>query len=116
MTIQFSAQIDDIKALKDRTLRVKLDTQEMSSEDMSKLFDYLNEYKQIWVALADVPVKPEDIDIKEIKGDSDKTPSQRLRSRMFVYYKENFKKEEGFNDWYASALDKIGNQYLSKLD
>ena len=52
----------------------------------------------------------------EIDRDLTKTPSQRLRSRLFVYYKETKKTEKGFNSWYADALDQIGNSYLEKLN
>lgn len=54
--------------------------------------------------------------LPEITVEKDeKSPSARLRARMFVYYKEKFGKTEGFYEWYASSLDKVGQQYLDKL-
>lgn len=114
--IQFSCQIEQVKANKDRTLTVKLETQELAPEDTARIFALME--RQIWCALAEVDIKAEDLDIPEsvpeFKGD--KTPSQRLRSRMFVYYKETHGNTEGFKNWYENALEKLGGQYLDKLN
>lgn len=114
--IQFSSIIDSVKANKDRSLTIKLETQELDAEDTSRIFSLMG--LQIWNCMAEVPVKDDDLDvpesIPEFKGD--KTPSQRLRDRMFVYYKETKGKTDGFREWYESALEKIGGAYLDKLN
>lgn len=115
MIIQFSALIDSVKANKDHTIMIKLETQELSPDDTSKIFEQMG--KQIWVGLADVALKVQDLNIPESMTEiNEKTPSQRLRDRMFVYYKETHKDDSGFRSWYEAALEKIGTQYLKKLD
>lgn len=115
MKLQFSAIIDNIKANKDRTLAIKLETQEMLPEETANIFGQMT--KQIWVCMAEVPIAPDDLDIPEsITEQGDKTPSQRLRARMFAYYKETHKDTSAFRAWYDQALDKIGNEYLKKIN
>ena len=115
MIIQFSAQIDGITSKKDKTLSVKLGTQELVAEETAKIFEHQGH--QIWVAIAESSVKEEDLNIPETLSDLDKkTPSQRLRDRMAVYYKETNDSFEGFDDWYKKALEKIGQNYLDKLN
>ena len=111
--IQFSAQIDSAKANNDRTLSLKVDTQELSSEDTAQIFSLFQ--KQIWIALAETNITREQLNIPEVVEDMDKkSPSQRLRDRMFVYWKE--KKVGGsFDNWYKAQLEKLGENYLSKV-
>jgi len=113
MIIQFSASIEEIKRNKDKTLRLKVDTQELDPDESSKIFELQD--AQIWIALAEVPLKAEQITIPESVDEFDrKTPSQRLRDRQFVYFKE--KKIAGdFETWRRGQLEKIGQSYLEKL-
>jgi len=85
-TAQFSAQIDGVTAKKDRTLSVKLGTQEMQSEDSAFLLSLME--KQIWVAVSETPLTHEDLEIPEVimEFKNDKSPSSRLRAVLFVYY------------------------------
>jgi hypothetical protein len=115
MIIQFSAQIDGVTAKKDRTLSIKLGTQELSPDETSHIFEHAG--KQIWVALAQTSLLREDLDIPEVVNDMDKkTPSKRLRDRMAVYYKETHGTFEGFDDWHKKTLESIGQKYLDKLN
>lgn len=115
MIIQFSTIIDGITAKKGKTLSIKLGTQELTPEEMTKVFEHQGH--QIWVAFAETAVTREDLDIPEVVSDMDKkTPSQRMRDRMAVYYKETHDTFEGFDEWYKKALDKIGQNYLDKLN
>jgi hypothetical protein len=111
MIVQFSAQIDSAKANNDRTLSLKVDTQELSAEDTAHIFSFFQ--KQIWIALAETSISKEQLNIPEVIEEMDKkSPSQRLRDRMFVYHKE--KKIGGnFDDWYKHQLEK---NYLSKVN
>lgn len=114
MIIQFSAQIDSAKANNDRTLSLKIDTQELSAEETAHLFNLFQ--KQIWIALAETTITEQDLNIPETVDEMEKkSPSQRLRDRMFVYWKEN-KVSDNFDTWYKTALEKIGEKYLEKVN
>lgn len=114
MIVQFSAQIDSAKANNDRTLSLKIDTQELSAEHTAHLFNLFQ--KQIWIALAETIITEQDLNIPETVDEMEKkSPSQRLRDRMFVYWKEN-KVSDNFDTWYKTALEKIGEKYLEKVN
>lgn len=86
-------------------------TQELTSADFAILKENLNAFG--WLIFSenasvnDIPEEqPEEEDI---------TPSERLRNRMFVYFKE--KKIIGdFNTWRKGQLETIGQRYLEKIN
>lgn len=111
--LQFSCQIDSAKANNDRTLSLKVETQELSSEDTAKIFALFQ--KQVWCAFAETAVTKEQLNIPEVVEEMEtKTPSQRLRDRMFVYHKEQGIKTK-FDPWYKNQMDLLGEKYLSRL-
>jgi len=114
MIAQFSAQINKAEANEDRTLKLKIDTQELSPEDTAVIFSFFQ--KQIWIDMAETSITQEQLNIPEVIDElEEKTPSERLRDRMFVYHKEK-KVQVKFNDWYKGQMDKIGQNYLDKLN
>lgn len=114
MILQFSAQIDSAKANNDRTLSLKLDTQELSPDDTSQIFEMFQ--KQIWCALAETAITKEDLNIPEnIDPLDQKSPSQRLRDRMFVYWKAKYPTEKDFDSFYKKQLDDYGQKYLERI-
>jgi hypothetical protein len=114
MIIQFSAQIDSAKANNDRTLSLKLETQELSSEDTAQIFSFFQ--KQVWVAVAETTITKEDLNIPEKVDPLDsKSPSQRFRDRLAAFYKTRHGKFEGFDDWYKAELNRLGEAYLEKI-
>lgn len=113
MNIQFSAQITKVESKVDRTLNVKMNTQELGKEDAGSLYDYSG--KQIWCALAEVPLKPENIEIPEkVLEVGDKSPSQRLRAVIYL-----LAKQEGIEDtdaFYRKHMEKIIDYIKDKLN
>jgi hypothetical protein len=115
MIVQFSAIIDSIVAKKDGTLSLRLGTQEMAADDTAKIFEHRGH--QLWIGVAEAEMSSEDLNIPEVVTDLDnKSPSQRLRDRMAVYYKESKGSFEGFDSWYRDQLASIGQRYLDKLN
>jgi hypothetical protein len=112
-TIQTPLIITGIRAKIDGSLGISATTPELSKEEKVEVMELQN-------LNLDATFKPVDFetkDVKEIKGEFDqKTPSQRLRSRMFVFYKESGKNLDDFNGWYIKQMDKIGQQYLDKIE
>ena len=115
MIVQFSAIIDGVTAKKDRTLSLKIGSQELPPEDTAKIFEHQGH--QIWVAMAENPLATEDLDIPDsVNRIGEKSPSQKLRERLAVYYKSQKGSYEGFENWYKDILEKIGQNYLDKMD
>ena len=96
-----NAIIDKITSMKDGSFKITLVTRELSPEQMAEILCNLNsEVVQITVPdeLADT-----------------KSPSKRLKDRMFVYFKNKYKESKGFSNWYINALDEIGINYLEQI-
>lgn len=115
-TVQCSAQIDKISSRKDRTLSVLLNTQEMSPEETAQLFDFQG--LQIWVAFAETAMTYNDITVPDvmISHDDTKSPSERLRAVMYIYYKQNESKiNKPFDTYYREIMEKYIDSIKSKL-
>lgn len=112
--IQFQAIVDGVTKKKDGTLSVKLGTQELSPTDTAKIFEFGNQ--QIWTAFAETPHSIDELEIPEVtpEFESDKTPSQRLRNVIYVYWEQNGKKGD-FNDFYRKKLEGFIEHIKTKL-
>lgn len=115
---QVPSEISKIITMSNRCLRLNVDTEEnLNDEQISRLFNLYE--KRGWFSFNVSRIREEDlIDLPEIKVEKgEKTPAKRLRDRMFVYYKQNKNaKGDGFEDFYKTSLEKIGDNYLSKIE
>lgn len=119
LKLQMSAIIDGINAKKDKTLSIKLGTQELSSEDTSQVFDLMG--KQIFVAMAETDIETMDIPetLPEMQGD--KTPSQRLRGILFKIWENKYQsktqlEKPTFPRFYEDYMFKLCETLKDKLD
>jgi len=114
--IQFSAQIDGINVKKDKTLSIKLGTQELSPDDSSKIIALLG--YQIWIAMAETTITSKDLNIPEALTEfvTDKSQSQRLRNVLWVYWNKNLKGKVEWEVWYKKKTDNIIEFIKEKLD
>ena len=93
----------------DGSASLRFNTQELSADDFAELKREHNAFG--WLVfgpqeqeLPDEPIAEEGV-----------SPSERLRRRMYVYFKE--KKLEGdFDGWRKQQLETIGQRYLDKLE
>lgn len=113
--LQVMAVISKVQTLVDGGVKATVDTSELTPEQMMKLFSLKGKagwmvFKENRITIEDVPEADADLDPNE------KSPSKRLKDRMFVYFMEvrNGQKNE-FNDWYKKEMEKIGEKYLEKL-
>ena len=113
--LKVPATISKIMTMADKGLRLFVDTQEIIPEDAGKVM--LLKDKLGWFVFAE-QVEINDVkDLPKIESEDDpKTPSERLRARMYVYFTDKDrglgKPKSQFNEWYRMALDKIGLTYL----
>lgn len=93
----------------DGSASLRFNTQELTSADFAELKREHNAFG--WLVFGAQPGTLPDEPVEE-EGVS---PSERLRRRMFVYFKE--KKLEGdFDTWRKQQLEDIGQKYLDKLN
>lgn len=115
-SVQFSVIVDGVQKKKDGTLSLKLGTQELSPAETAEIFEMGN--KQIWCALAEVPMSDTDLQIPEVLGEfrTDKSPSQRLRDVLWIYWDQHLKGKEDWEIFYKRKIDGIVEHIKDKLE
>jgi hypothetical protein len=113
-TFTTPAILDGVTPRKDGSLSLRFVTQEMSKDDIVAAMEYYQSFGYLLF-------KENEINMAEIPEgnailDGGKSPSKRLKDRMFVAYRETHEDSTGFNAWYERQLEKIGSQYLDRLD
>lgn len=115
-TLQFSCIVEQIKANKDRSMTIKLESQELSKEDCSELLSFMG--LQIWTAFSETPVTKDDLNIPEalIEFKTDVSPSQRLRNILYVFWEKEKKQHIDWPTYYRQQVEKIIEHIKDKLD
>jgi len=118
--IELKSQIEAIQTRKDNTLKVVLGTQELSPTECGKLFALMNKLCSIGIAPNDLT--PEEIEtLQNAKLSIDdvpngKTPSQRLRAVLFVYWQQHETGFDKFDTFYQDYMEKRITNIKSKLE
>jgi len=115
--LQLPATIEKVETMSNRSLRLKVDTQEnLNDEQRARIMQMADKLGYFLFAVQ--KVKPEDmVDLPEIKSlKGEKSPSKKLHDRMFVYFKKKYGQTDGFNNWYVSECERIGIKYLEKIN
>jgi hypothetical protein len=112
------AQLDGLRTLKDKTLKIVFETQELNPQDLLGLMETLNAFG--YLAFKKEPFKEEEKQmLSNLKSDYEfggKSSSQRLKAVLFRLWQ---KEPEGFDTsvkHYEHHLEKIINHFKSKLD
>jgi hypothetical protein len=92
----------------DGSASLRFNTQELSSEDFAELKREHNAFG--WLIFGP---QEQALPTEQIEEDGP-TASERLRRRMFVYWKAQ-KFEGDFDVWRKQQLETIGQRYLDKL-
>jgi len=112
------AQLESFRSLKDRTLKLVFETNELTPEQAAGINEALQKFG--YVAFKDSPFKEQEqelLDGLEAEfDDGKKSPSQRLRNVLFRLWEKN---PEGYEDHrlhYQFKMEKIINHYKKLLD
>ena len=96
-TIVFEGGIDNIRTLADNSLRVSLGTPELTAEIVGNMYSMLKQPG--YVVISTKPISQQQIDaVDEATVDREfdtKTPSQRLRSVLYILWEQTQPKEIG---------------------
>lgn len=112
---QFPCYVDEVKTLKDGGLRIKLETQELAPAEKALVFG-LNGL--MWACFSETTIRPEDVEVKEVRVDGDKTPSARLRGLLWAYH-DKYKVEKMLPPWeeyYVFKMNEIAEYLKTKLN
>ena len=132
-SVLFEGGVEKISTLSDGSLRIHIGTPELSNETMVNLFN-LNR-KTGYVLLSPYPINQNQKDAVEKAAENiehestefgNKTPSQRLRAVLYVYWEKTQPKQINpdsgnielveFDLFYKRELNKIVEHYKTKLD
>ena len=113
MIIQFQSILDSMKMNKDKSLTLKLETREMTSEEIGLISNLAN--MECWVGMSDLLISKLDVpdEVPEFKGE--KTPSERLRNVLYIYWKEVNKGQGSFETFRNNYMEKIISSIKEKL-
>lgn len=114
--LQVPGEMTKVETMSNRSLRVRLDTQEnLSDEQMSKIMAMTG--KTGWMTFSPSRVSPEDVlSLPEIRPErGEKTPSQRLRGVMYVLWEKD-RSTPTFEEFYRSQMEKIISRLKEMLD
>ncbi len=117
---QAPADIMKIETMASGGVRIVVDTAELTdNEELAKLFQ-LKKGQRGWFLFKSSEIAQDDLNLEELptivaeEGEK-KTPSERLRGVLFVYWK-NVKGGKGdFNGFYRNVIEQLINMYKEKL-
>lgn len=117
---QAPADIMKIETMASGGVRIVVDTAELTdNEELAKLFK-LKKGQRGWFLFKSSEIVQDDLNLEELpaiateEGEK-KTPSERLRGVLFVYWK-NVKGGKGdFNGFYRNVIEQLIDMYKEKL-
>lgn len=108
-----NCEIGTVTSRKDHSVRLSIETAELTAEQSGILMSYHGIAARVLVA----PHAGGDMEIEEVETERGaiKTPSQRLRAVLFVWFQEQNPKDVSFNQFYENAMEKFINQVKEQL-
>ncbi len=116
--VKFSGILDSIRTLKDRSFRVTFLSQELSPEQGYNLFSLRDKFGVLIFGPVNSEANIEETDIPSLaKGPNpyEKTPSKRLRSIIYIYWKSVGGKGE-FDDFYKLQMERVIDRFKEMLE
>lgn len=114
----FDATIENISTRRDNTLKLVIGTQEVSNEAGAKLLSLRNKYVKVLISDESINQKQiEEVSKTKLASIAGKTPSQRLRSVLFVLYEATAKNSvNNFDDFYAYEIEQIISDVILRIE
>jgi len=103
-----------MRSLADKSWKLTFETQELSPEDVAELARFKGEYLRLYLVTGELEKEltpPEPPDLPKGK----KTPSQRLREILYVYWNEQTNKKMEFNEFYEKYINQLIERIKEKL-
>ena len=113
MKVTFPVLIDSIRTLKDRSVKIVLETREFSPDESAILFSLRG--SEAWALLSPAPLEEDDIPDEPVYQSSGKSPSQRLRNVLYVLWQQKGSIGE-FDTFYRERIEGIIAKIKEKLE
>jgi hypothetical protein len=116
-TFQLPAQLESYRSLKDMSLKLSFETNEISPELMSNIHYSLNKFGFLAFAPdALATAELEEIDNLKVEyTDTGKPPSQRLRAVLYLLWKQKPEGYDTFEAYYLTHMEKLINHFKDKI-
>lgn len=112
--IQVAATIEGVSTLKDGGLSVRMHTQELSTAEKTVVLDYQGKFGHF--LFAEQEFNEEELELDAIRKDvGGKSPSQRLRSVLYVAYKDKGDTSLSFEQYYGQQMERFIDRVKSTL-
>ena len=109
--LRFEAIVTSIRSRVDGSLGLGITTPELLTEEKVALMDLQNVLAEMII----MPKDEKDVDMLEVKKELiHKSPSQRLRSVIFLLWKQT-NEEQPFDVFYAGSMERIIEHLKTKL-
>lgn len=110
---QVEAILEGVTPLKDGGVSLRFHTNEVTKAQKVELIEYYQSFG--WLMFAANEHQESDIPKDNAKRDGGKSPSQRLRACLFVYWTQLGRKGD-FEAFYDQQLEKVINKVKENLD
>ena len=112
------AQLESYRSLKDRTLKVTFETNELTPDQLLGVASNLSTFGYL-AFKPEMFNKDEESILGELKSDYEdmaKTPSQRLRAILYRCYEKDNQGFDTFVRYYEHRMEQLCTHFKSKLD
>ena len=115
---QIPAGLDNYRSLRDRTIKLTFETQELTPEQMANIHWSLNKIGVLAFAPdAFATHEMEELDKIRVEfDDTGKTPGQRLRAVIYRLWEQKPEGYKIFNDFYMAKMETLIIHFKNKLE
>jgi len=117
-TYQIPANLDGYRSNANKTMKLIFETNELSPENMANIHYSL--YKVGWLCFAPDPFTTQELseidDMKVDFEDTSKSQSSRIRSVLYILWKQNPEGYKAFPDYYNAKTDLYIEHLKSKIE
>ena len=110
------AQLESFRTLKDKTLKVNFETQELTPKEFAELSGCIQQFG--YLAFKSEPFRTEEINaIQDLQTELEtgKTPSQRLRGVLYRMFEQDSQGFKSFATYYDHQMEILINHFKNKL-
>jgi len=116
--IVINAILESFRSLKDKTIKLSFETQEPTPEQLQEIA--VNNQKYGYLVFSGNQLSDDQLQAIEKSRndlyDSQKSPSKRLRNVLYIWFNQDSKGFNSFEDFYLYQMEQIINHLKQKLD
>lgn len=118
VAIEIPCILKNISHRADRSIGLRIDLPELPSDKVVWFVEHLHTNMMMILAPYGVPHDQVEVESLDASFEEQKSPQQRLRSVMYVYWKQQGGKDKlgEFNAWYVSRMEQTIEKWKSLLE